>query len=267
MHDSGRMAVFMQKNRRTCSTSARVSRRGWLAVWSFLAAGFWCQFATASDGFYAAVALERSLAQVDYEKSVGYDSPISVVTAGDRARDSVDAFKGASGYRWPVSSRLYVAGEIEATYAVNGKTRGYLTGTGDGGADVWPGTWTLRQRAGAGVSARLGFVPAALEFLGSGRSLYLFAGTRWIDAEFEAAHINPRLGIAGSRRADRTLNPWLAGVGMEFVKHGHRFDLRLSYAVDDVDFHVGTGAAGSPRLGYTFEVREWRLSLGYIVLL
>lgn len=243
----------------------RVSRHGRLVAWWFLAAGFWCQSAIASDGFYAAVAFERSLARVDYEKSVGYDSPLSVVTAGDRARDPVDAFRGALGYRWPLSSRLYLAGEIEAGYAVGGEIRGYLTGTGDGDTDVWPGTWTLRQRGGAGVNLRLGFVPASLELLGSGRSLYLFAGKRWIDAEIEAAHVNRRLGIAGSRRADRTLNPWLAGVGIEFGSSGHRFDLRLSHVVDDVDFHVGAGAADDPGLGYAFEVREWRLSLGYIV--
>ncbi len=56
-----------------------------------------------------------------------------------------------------------------------------------------------------GVGARLGYVPESLEFLSTERSFYLFVGTRWIDTEIEAAYVNRRLGIAGSRDLDRTL--------------------------------------------------------------
>lgn len=240
-----------------------LSRR--LAAGLFLAAGSWCPSANAGEGFYAVAAIERSFAGVDYEKSVEFDSPFSVMIAGDHTRDPVDALKATMGYRWPASSRLYLAGEVEGVFYVNDEVEGFLEGTGEGDNDVWPGAWTLERRRAVGLNARLGYVPGSLEFLGSERSLYLFAGTRWIDAEIEAAHVNRRLGIAGSRRVDRTLNPWLVGVGIELGGTGSRFDLRLSYAADDVDFGFGGGAADDPRLGYAFEVREWSVSLGYVV--
>jgi len=236
-----------------------------LAAGLFLAGGSWCPSANAGDGFYAAFALERSFAGVDYEKSVELDSPFSVMTAGDHTRDPVDAFKATVGYRWPVSSRLYLAGEVEGALYLNDEAAGFLEGTGEGDTDVWPGTWTLERRRAVGLNARLGYIPGSLEFLGMERSLYLFAGTRWTDAKIEAAHVNRRLGIAGSRRADRTLNPWLVGAGIEFGDAGSRFDLRLNYAADEVDFGFGGGAADDPRLGYAFEVREWSVSLGYVI--
>ena len=235
-----------------------------LAVGLFLAAGSWCPSADAGEGFYGALALERSLADVDYEKSVGIGSPFSAMTARDGTRDPVDAVKAIVGYRRPLSSRLYLAGEIEGAFYFNDEIEGFLEGTGEGDADVWPGMWTIERRGAFGLSARLGYVPDSLEFLGTERSLYLFAGTRWIDANIEAEHVNQRLGIAGSRRADRTLNPWLAGVGIEFGDPGSRFDLRLGYATHDVEFGFG-GAADDPRLGYAFDVREWSVTLGYVV--
>ena len=64
---------------------------------------------------------------------------------------------------------------------------------------------------------RLGYVPHSLEFLGPARSLYLIAGTRWVDAGIEARHVNWALDIAGSRRAERTLTPWL--IGTEIATH------------------------------------------------
>ena len=62
------------------------------------------------------------------------------------------------------------------------------------------------------------------------------------------------------------MNPWLIGIGVEFGGVASCFDLRLSYAADDVAFGFGGGAADDPRLGYTFDVREWTVSLGYVVL-
>ena len=75
----------------------------------------------------------------------------------------------------------------------------------------------------------------------------------------------PAFDISGSRGAERTLNPWLIGIGVEFGGVASRFDLRLSYAADDVAFGFGGGAADDPRLGYTFDVQEWAVSLGYVV--
>ena len=236
-----------------------------LAVGLFLAAGSWCPSVDAGEGFYGEVALERSLADVGYEKSVRFDSPFSAMTAHDNTRDPVDAVKATVGYRRSLSSRLYLAGEIERAFYFNNETGGFLEGTGEGDTDVWPGMWTIDRRDAVGLNARLGYIPDSLEFLGTERSLYLFVGTRWIDADIEAEHVNRRLGIAGSRRVDRTLNPWLAGVGIEFGNAGSRLDLRLGYAAHDLEFESGGGTADSPRLGYAFDVREWSVSLGYVI--
>ena len=70
------------------------------------------------------------------------------------------------------------------------KTREGVDLTGEGGTDVWPGAWSLERRRAIGLNLRLGYVPHSLEFLGPGRSLYLIAGTRWVDAEIEARHVN-----------------------------------------------------------------------------
>ena len=236
-----------------------------LAAGLLLTGGMWCASANAGDGFYGRVALERSITDVDYEKSVELASPFSVMAAGDRARDPVDGFNAALGYRWPLSHRLYLAGEVAGTLYVNGKVAGFLEGTGEGGTDVWPGAWSLERSRAVGLNVRLGYVPHSLEFLGPARSLYLIAGTRWVDAEIEARHVNRAFDIAGSRGAERTLNPWLIGIGVEFGGVASRFDLRLSYAADDVAFGFGGGAADDPRLGYSFDVREWTVSLGYVV--
>ena len=235
-----------------------------LAAGLLLTGGMWCATANAGDGFYAAVALERSITGVDYEKSVEITSPFSMMTAGDRARDPVDGFSAALGYRWPLSHRLYLAAEGAGTLYVNGKVAGFLEGTGEGSTDVWPGAWSLERSRSVGLNVRLGYVPHSLEFLGPGRSLYLIAGTRWVEAEIEARHVNRAFDIAGSRGAERTLNPWLIGIGVEFGGVASRFDLRLSYGADDVAFGFGGGAADDPRLGYTFDVWEWAVSLGYV---
>ncbi len=245
---------------------ARASRFGLrLAAGLLLTGGAWCAAANAGDGFYGRVALERSMTVVDYEKSVEFASPFSAMTAGDRARDPVDGISAALGYRWPLPHRLYLAGEIAGTFPVNGRVAGFLEGTGEGGTDVWPGAWRLETGRSVGLNARLGYVPHWLEFLGPGRSLYLIAGTRWVGAEIEARHVNRAFDIDGSRRAKRTLNPWLAGIGIEFGGAASRFDLRLSHAADEVAFGFGGGEADDPRLGYSFDVREWTLSLGYVV--
>ena len=52
---------------------------------------------------------------------------------------------------------------------------------------------------------------------------------------------------------------------MEFGGDAGRFDLRLSYAADDVAFGFGGAEGDGPSLGYAFIVREWVVSLGYVV--
>ena len=69
----------------------------------------------------------------------------------------------------------------------------------------------------------------------------------------------------GERGAKRRLNPWQAGIGVEFGGDAGRFDLRLSYAADDVAFGFGGAEGDGPSLGYAFIVREWVVSLGCVV--
>lgn len=256
--DTGRSDVMpVQSPRRRCRLAT--------AIVFLLAAGLWWAPANARDGFYAGVALQRDRVAVDYRKSVGLDSPPSYTEAGDRARDHVEALRASAGYRRFLSERWYLAGEVEGAVYVNDGVAGYLEGTGDGASDVWPGAWTLEKRHGIGLNARIGYLPEALDFLGAGRSFYLFAGMRWLDADIEAAHRSERFDVAGARREERTLNPWIVGAGMEFGSAGHRFDLRLSHAAYDLGFGAGSGGADDPRLGYAFEVREWSVSLGYAI--
>ena len=138
-----------------------------------LTVGLWCQPGNAAEEFYAVFGLEHSFSSVDYEKSVSLNSPISLMTASDNERDSVNALKVALGYHLPLSERVYLAGEIEGALYLNEDVKGFLKGTGEGDTDVWPGPWTLERRRAIGLNARLGYVPGSLDFMGPERSLYL----------------------------------------------------------------------------------------------
>ena len=50
-----------------------------------------------------------------------------------------------------------------------------------------------------GLNVRLGYVPPSRELPGPVRSLYLIVGTRWMDADIEARHLNRAFGIDGER--------------------------------------------------------------------
>ena len=143
------------------------------------------------------------------------------------------------------------------------RARGFLRGTGTGDRDVWPGAWSFEKNHRVGFNARLGYVPAGLDFLGAGRSVYLLSGVHWLDTTFHAAYDNGA-GIAGNRRKDRGTVPWLIGAGLEFGSVLNRFDLRFQYTGYDVDFQTGDGQAlHRPQLEYDFDVDEWGISLGY----
>ena len=233
------------------------------AVALALATGAAAPAATAAGGgFYAGVGLLGESAGVSYRKTVG--TPASAMTAGDRDRDPLHALQAFAGYRVFLSDRFYAAAEIAGAAYANDRVTGFLRGTGDRWADVWPGGWTIRKRLAAGFDARLGYVPEGLAFLGAGRSLYLFAGMRRARADIYAEHLNERLEIASGRGARRTLAPRLAGAGAEFGGARGRFDLRLGYASGDTSFAFGTGAPDDPALGYTFDIREWRVSLAWV---
>lgn len=204
-------------------------------------------------------------AGVSYRKTVG--TPSSALTAGARERDPLHALQAFAGYRVFLTDRLYAAAEAAGALYAGDRVRGFLRGTGDRWADVWPGEWTIRKRASAGLDARLGYAPEGLAFLGAGRSLYLFAGLRRTRADLRAEHLNERLGIAGERGARRVLTPWLVGAGVEFGGAHRRFDLRVGYAAGDAHFAIGPGEPDDPALGYAFDIREWRVSLAWVFAL
>ena len=230
-----------------------------------VAVGLWGQSGYAEGEFYGLFGFEHSFSSVDYEKSVGLNSPASFVAASDDEHQSVNAIKAALGYRLSLSKRVYMAGEVEGALYLDRDIEGFLEGTGEDAADVWPGPWTIERRRAIGLNVRLGYVPESLDFMGPKRSFYVFAGSRWVDAEIDAGHLSRRFGIEGSIGEDRTFKPWLVGAGTVFGIAGHNFDLRLSYIDYDTDMGMGSGAAGDPVLRYDFEIEEWTVSLGYVI--
>ena len=244
---------------------AKCGRRRVLSAGFLLVAALWHPSAGAGEGFYASAAVERSLVSVDYAKTVEIDTPYSRVTATDDVEEAVNAVRAAVGYRQPLSDRLYFAGEIEGLLYLDDDVTGFLAGSGEGDTDVWPGAWTLDRRYAGGLGARLGYVPECPSLACALRSLYLFSGIRWAEFEIEAAHVNQRLGISGSREGDDSSVGWLIGGGIEFGGGRGHFDLRLAYATHDVGFGAGNGLANDPTLGYSFDVRELSFMLGYVV--
>ena len=244
---------------------ANCGRRQALTAGFLLVAALWHPSAGADEGFYASAAVERSFVSVDYAKTVEIDAPYSNMTATDDVREAVDAFRVAVGYRQPLSDRLYLAGELDGLLYLDGNVTGFLVGSGEGDPDVWPGAWTLERRYAGGLAARLGYVPEGRDSAGAVRSLYLFSGIRWTDFEVGAAHVNQRLGISGSREWDDSSVGWVIGGGIEFGAGRGHFDLRLTYGAHDVEFGVGNGLTNDPTLGYSFEVRELIIMLGYVV--
>ena len=223
--------------------------------------------ANAAEGFYAGIAAEQSSVRVAYAKSAGIDAPPATYReAEDDARDAARSLRAFAGYRRRLAGRFYLSGEVEAALYAEGGVSGFLEkGTGGGDRDVWPGAWTFEKRRGVGFNVKAGYIPESLGFLGAGRSLYLLAGMRRLDARVEAGHDNGR-GISGVRREDVAATPWLFGLGVEFGDARGRFDLRVSYARYDFDFRGGGdgSALDAPRLRYGFDASEWSVSLGYV---
>ena len=233
----------------------------------FLTAGPARRAADAAEGVYAGIAVEHSSVRVDYAKSVGIDlPPASYREAEDDARDAIHSLRAFAGYRRMLPGRFYLSGEVEAAFHPEGGVSGFLErGTGTEDRDVWPGAWTFEKRNDFGFNVKAGYAPESLDFLGAGRSLYLLAGMRWLEARVEAGHDNGR-GVSGVRREDVTATPWLIGAGVEFGSARGRFDLRVSYARYDFDFSGGGdgSALDRPRLRYEFDASEWSVSLGYV---
>ncbi len=220
----------------------------------------------AADGFHISAGIERGLVEAEHAKSIEIESPWSKYTASDSARDAANAIRVALEYRQPLSSRVYLSGEVEGVLHLNSSVAGYLLeGTGYGIADVWPGTWMLEQRHAVGLGARLGYVPEASHSAARVRSLYLFSGVRRLATEVEMRTENPVLGISGSRTRRETPLAWRFGAGAELGGSDGWFDVRAGYS--QYDFHRVTGStlAHNPIIGQSFDLREWSLSLGYVI--
>ena len=170
----------------------------------FLTAGTARRAANAAEGGYAGIAVEHSSVRVDYAKSVGIDlPPASYREAEDDARDAIHSLRAFAGYRRMLPGRFYLSGEVEAALHPEGGVSGFLErGTGTEDRDVWPGAWAFEKRSDFGFNVKAGYAPESLDFLGAGRSLYLLAGMRRLEARVEAGARQREGGIG--RQAQRT---------------------------------------------------------------
>lgn len=223
------------------------------------------RYAGAQEGPYVGVAAGWHRASADYTKSIGLDvPPASYESATSGAHGGVGMLRTSLGYRKFVAGRLYVTGEFEATLRGGGGDgpSGYLReGTGPGDRDVWPGPWSVQKKRGLGMNARFGYAPGGL--LGEGGSVYAVAGVHW-----ERATVRRGSDIGGrSTRtaADRTLRPWVAGVGVEWGDLNSRIGIEVRYSAADLSYRTGGdgSALGMPRVGHRFEVREVGVLVGY----
>ena len=238
------------------------------AAAALFAAVMVCQADAGADAgtgeFFGGVSLAREWVDADYTKGVRIDvAPASFMEADDDASDQTNALAVRAGYRGFLSERVYWSGDVEATIYMDGRTTGFLQGTGLGDRDVWPGSWELEKNRSIGVNVRLGYVPQTLDFLGEGRSLYLLTGIRRLDVEFEADFDN-NAGVTGTHEADDWETSWVVGAGVEFGDLTNRFDLRVQYTDYELDHDQGSGSMTTdPALDYEFDVDEWGLHLGY----
>ncbi len=236
--------------------------------------------AAVENGFYAGVAADWSIVDVDFGKTIGLDAAAAgAARAPDEYRDAGGAFsrrsaadddgdivglKALAGYRWRLSERFYFAGELEAVKYDSEEVSGRVTptaSTGDGGSfDIWRGVWKFEKDHSFGINTKLGYAPGG-GLLGDG-SVYALFGVRWLDGDLSASFASG--DIADIDRGSYSETPWRVGVGMEIGDADSWFDLQLSYADYDVDFSAGTPSeVTNPRRILEYEVEEWGLSLGY----
>lgn len=234
--------------------------------------------AAVENGFYAGIAADWSIVDVDFGKTVNVDAAAPGVGAAPAEfRDAAGAFsrRGASdddsnivglkalaGYRWRLSERFYFAGELEAVKYDSEEVRGRIPSTGQGDFDLWQGIWKFEKDHSFGINTKFGFAPGG-GLLGDG-SVYALFGVRWLDGDVSASYSGQDGAVTGVHRDGYSETPWRVGVGMEIGDADSWFDLQLSYADYDIDFARGPGTAvDDPRLGHEYEVEEWGLSLGY----
>lgn len=238
--------------------------------------------AAVENGFYAGIAADWSIVDVDFSKTVSLEaSAPGVSDAPARFRDPSGAFSRTSrpsgddgniiglralaGYRWRLSERFYFAGELEAVKYDSEEITGRVSETNDAGHsdfEIWDGVWKFEKDRSFGINTKLGYAPGG-GVLGDG-SIYALFGVRWLDGDVSANYTSPNGSITGGHRDGYSETPWRVGVGMEIGDADSWFDLQLSYADYDIDFTRRPGTArDDPRLGHEYEVEEWGLSLGY----
>lgn len=235
--------------------------------------------AAVENGFYAGIAADWSIVDVDFGKTVNVDAAAPGVGAAPaRYRDAGGAFsrpsapasddgnivglKALAGYRWRLSERFYFAGELEAVKYDSEEVSGRIPSTGQGDFDLWQGIWKFEKDHSFGINTKFGYAPGG-GLLGDG-SVYALFGVRWLDGDVSASYSGQNGAVTGVHRDGYSETPWRVGVGMEIGDADSWFDLQLSYADYDIDFTRGPGTAvDEPRLGHEYEVEEWGLSLGY----
>ena len=222
------------------------------------------QYASAQEGPYVSVAAGWNRTNAEYTKGIGLDvPPASYEVATSDAEDGVGTVRASLGYRTFVTGRLYVSGELEAALHGGSGPTGYLReGTGVGDRDVWPGPWSVQRKRGLGMNARLGYAPGGL--LGEGGSVYVVTGVHW-----ERATLRRGSDIGGEAIrtvADRTLHPWVVGVGVEWGSLASRVGLEVRYSAAELEFRTGGdgSALGMPRIDHRFGVREVGIQVGYV---
>lgn len=252
----------------------------WLsAVATLLFVGLGASSLNAMEPWYVGLSIGIEQVEVDYSKSLGLvagpdtENRASLQASHDSTRERFGVLRMVAGYRAFPAERVYLASELEVALYPKGTVTGYLPGTGSGDRDVWPGAWSLAKDYGIGGNVRFGYIPDGLGFLGPGRSLYMTAGIHWVDAEVNAAH--DRCGgaencpnpLTGNFRDGSIDAAWRAGMGIEFGGERHRFDLRIHHAVYEKTLRRRQGGLtfATPNLGYDFEVKEWSMTLGYVL--
>ncbi len=276
--------------------ACRRDRRILCLVTVFLVVGAGGRPANAMEGFYVGAAIGQEYVGADYTKSVaiprdniggtGVGDRGSVRNsyreAGDDETEGVPAFKFYLGHRWNLPGRFYVSGEIEGTVYSDARVTGFLEGTGTGTLDVWPGNWAFEKHHSIGLSAKVGYRPESFAFLGEGRSAYVFSGVQYLDVAIEGGFDNrsPTGGdldslcpggnspcdlqaATGTRHGDRTAVPWLIGGGIEVGSREHRMDLRIHYALYEVDFNLPDPSQGV-FVNHQVAIDELGIYLGYV---
>ena len=230
--------------------------------------------AAVENGFYAGIAADWSIVDVDFDKTLRLDAATAVGAPAEflsggafsrrgEASDDGDiiGMKVLAGYRWRLSDRFYFAGELEAVKYDSEEVSGRLAPTGTGDFDIWRGVWKFEKDHSFGINTKFGYAPGG-GLLGDG-SVYALFGVRWLDGDVSASFTNDST-VSDIDRDGYSETPWRIGVGMEIGDADSWFDLQLSYADYDVDFAAGVPSViTDPHRTLDYEIEEWGLSLGY----